>query len=410
MKTEICAEPKGGRPGPRPLGLHLLTIVGGLTSSCAAFQAWRSDSGFWSQTTAKAADLRSELNGLAAADLRNLQAEIDSEARRRLDAFHRGVSAYRSHPYKRDLSDPAVVWQRGGARLLDYGGQGRPVLFVPSLVNRAYILDLSGDSSFLRWLCAKGIRPLLIDWGSPDAVERGFDLTSYVRQRLAPALDWTCAWAGAPVPVTGYCMGGLLAVALATIAPEQVSGLALLATPWDFHAENSQQALVLASAARLWKPMYQAAHVLPVDAIQALFWSLDPFMAQRKFIRFAAMDQSSRQARAFVALEDWLNDGVPLAALVARECLVDWYGRNTPATLRWQIDGVVIDPGGVRCACMVVVSETDRIVPPQSAGALAEALPNARVVSSPLGHIGMIVARDAKATVWPPLADWLVSV
>ncbi len=407
MKTEFHAGPTG-RPGPRPLGLHLLTVAGSLTSSCVAFQAWRSGSGFWSQTTAKAAALRAELSELTAADLQRLQVEIDSEARKRLDAFYRGVSAYKCHPYKRDLPDPEVVWQRGSARLLDYGGQGRPVLFVPSLVNRAYILDLSRESSLLRWLCAEGVRPLLIDWGSPGAVEQEFDLTGYIRQRLAPALDWACARAGAPIPVTGYCMGGLLAVALATVAPAQVSGLALLATPWDFQAENLQQALVLASAVRFWGPLCQA-NVLPVDAIQALFWTLDPFMVQRKFIRFAAMDQSSRQARAFVALEDWLNDGVPLAGPVARECLADWYGRNTPAALRWQIDGVAVDPGGVHCPSMVVVSEIDRIVPPQSAMALAKALPNTRILSRRLGHVGMVVAREAKVTVWRPLADWLAS-
>ena len=204
-------------------------------------------------------------------------------------------------------------------------------------------------------------------------------------------------------------MGGLLAVALATLAPGQVSGLALLATPWDFQADNFQQARALASLARIWEPIIQASGVLPVDAIQALFWCLDPFLVQRKFIRFAAMDQSSGHANAFVALEDWLNDGVPLAAPVARECLVGWYGGNTPATRQWEIDGAVVDPGRVSCPSLVFVSETDRIVPPQSAWALANSLPNTRAVSSTLGHIGMIVAGDAKAIVWRPLADWLTS-
>ena len=40
--------------------------------------------------------------------------------------------------------------------------------------------------------------------------------------------------------------------------------------------------------------------------------------------------QEQAEARDFVALEDWLNDGVPLALPVARECLGGWYGDNVP--------------------------------------------------------------------------------
>src|SRR3546814_10267711 len=48
---------------------------------------------------------------------------------------------------------------------------------------------------------------------------------------------------------------------------------------------------------------------------------LDPQLVVRKFLAFGRLDAASRKAEEFVALEDWLNDGVPLAAPVARECL-----------------------------------------------------------------------------------------
>src|SRR3546814_5935604 len=38
-----------------------------------------------------------------------------------------------------------------------------PVLVVPSLINRAYVLDLTAERSLLRWLAAHGLRPLLLD-------------------------------------------------------------------------------------------------------------------------------------------------------------------------------------------------------------------------------------------------------
>jgi polyhydroxyalkanoate synthase len=46
-------------------------------------------------------------------------------------------------------------------------------------------------------------------------------------------------------------------------------------------------------------------------------------------------------------------------------------------------------------------------VPPASASALAAALPQATRLEPPLGHIGMIVGRQAEALMWQPLAGWL---
>ena len=103
-------------------------------------------------------------------------------------------------------------------------------------------------------------------------------------------------------------------------------------------------------AAALYAPMapfVQSWGEMPVDAIQALFAALDPLLGLKKFSRFAAMDSDSADARAFVALEDWLNDGVPLAASVAADCLEGWYGRNDTARLDWRIAGAPIDPAAI---------------------------------------------------------------
>jgi pimeloyl-ACP methyl ester carboxylesterase len=143
-----------------------------------------------------------------------------------------GMAGYRRHPFARTAPDPPAIWAEGGSRLLDYGGEGPPVLFVPSLVNRAYVLDLVPERSLMRWLPGQGLRTLLLDWGWPGEAERLFTLTDYVAGRLERAL----AAAPGPVVLAGYCMGGLLALAAALRRPDRVRALALRATPWDFHA------------------------------------------------------------------------------------------------------------------------------------------------------------------------------
>lgn len=165
----------------------------------------------------------------------------------------------------------------------------------------------------------------------------------------------------------------------------------------------------LASAVTPWLPLFERVGELPVDLIQSLFAALDPFQVVRKFCAFAALDPTSERAMEFVALEDWLNDGVSLAAPVARECLVGWYGENTPALGNWRIAGHAIRLTDVIVPTLVVVPERDRIVPPASALALARVLPNATTLTPPLGHIGMVSSARAPAVLWPQLVQWLGS-
>ena len=86
----------------------------------------------------------------------------------------------------------------------------------------------------LRWLAGQGLRPLLLDWGTPGPAEASFDLAAYGTERLVPALLEARRLAGGPVPVMGYCMGGTLAVGLAARRPDDVSALLTIGAPWDF--------------------------------------------------------------------------------------------------------------------------------------------------------------------------------
>ncbi|MDA0655490.1 MAG: alpha/beta fold hydrolase [Proteobacteria bacterium] len=334
---------------------------------------------------------------------------VERLSRERAAAFITGIERYRNHPYYRDLPEPAILWSDGTTRLLDYAPDcgGRPILIVPSLINRHYILDLKADSSFVRWLAGAGFRPFIVDWGVPGEAERGFSLTDYICQRLEPALDRVTDVGSLPPAIIGYCMGGLLALGLAVRNQDAVSGLALLATPWDFHAEAPEQARAMATIGAGLESQLQFFGELPTDLLQTLFSGLDPLLAERKFVGFAALEPKSEEAVSFVALEDWVNDGVPLAAPVARECFAQWYGANSPARGEWRIEDEKVDPSNFKKPSLVVTPSSDRIVPPKSAAALGEALPNAALLRPAAGHIGMIVGRRAETKVWRPVADWL---
>ena len=333
-------------------------------------------------------------------------AEPPADALRENAGLIAGIAAYRRHPYRRDLPDPPAIWQEGGSRVLDYalpGATGLPVLFIPSLVNRAYVLDLAEGASMMRFLAAQGLRIRLLDWGWPGEIERGFGLTDYIVGRLERAV----AAAGESVALIGYCMGGLLTIALAQRRPDLVAALGLLATPWDFHAGDAAQAREFAARLPLLEPILGFGGTMPVDLLQTLFALLDPEGIARKYSGFGRIDPASPRARRFVALEDWLNDGIPLAAPVARECLTLWYGANAPARAQWRVAGQVVMPQHLDLPAFVAIPAQDRIVPPESARPLGALLRHASVLEPKAGHIGMVAGSSAEAALWLPLLAWI---
>ena len=360
--------------------------------------------------------LLAEITALEARVGGGFEAALHREIGRRLHRLADGVLAYRQSPVHRTLENPPAVWSEGNTRLLDYGAtqrdararKARAVLVVPSLINRWEVLDLTAEKSLLRAMAAAGLRPYLVDWGTPDAEERRFDTTAYVA-RLERAAGFIAKRARRAPAVMGYCMGGTLAVALAARQPRKVAGMALLAAPWDFHADRTGHAFLL-TAGPLLAQLADKAGELPVDILQTLFWSLDPWLAVKKFGRFLGMDQQGDAARDFVLLEDWLNDGAPLAGPVARECLIGWYGDNLPGSNKWVVGGKRIVPSRITRPSLVMIPSGDRIVPPLSAAALVDpkrGLKNATRLDLPLGHIGMVVSSRARDLCWTPLIDWL---
>jgi polyhydroxyalkanoate synthase len=393
------------RLAPRPLPAHLTAAMMLWLSSRAALPFLKNVSLPSSATGKRLRALAAEIE---ACGRDSVAAALDREIANRAASYLTGLETYRRHPFRRRGAAPPVLWREGTTRLLDYGCSpaGPVVLVVPSLINRYYVLDILPERSFVRHLARRGLRPVVVDWGAPGRDERDFDLTDYVAGRLETAFTTALRVAGAPIAVIGYCMGGLLALALALRRRDQVGCLALLATPWDFHAGRARQVQMLARAAECLTGICGPRIDIPVDVIQSLFFLLDPFTAARKFTHFAARDPEGEEARAFVALEDWLNDGVPLAAGVARDCARFWYGENRPCRGRWRIAGQQVDPMLLRRPALVVVPARDRIVPPRSAEPLAAALA-ATALRPPLGHVGMMAASRAPSLLWTPIADWL---
>lgn len=419
-----ASSPHPLRLGPRPLPQHLSLAAATWMNSAAILPALRLVSSSWEQSPQSPspnASLRQKWATLFAeaerADPAALAVALQAEGLKRFDQLLTGIENYRHHPRRRTVPEAPVLWEQGTTKLRDYrttkDANAPRLLVIPSLVNRYYILDLEADASFLRWSAAQGMAPFVIDWGAPGEAERGFDFADYIL-RLERALEAVAQEPanGKPGPIfaVGYCMGGNLALALALRRQAMLAGLILLATPWDFHAENKEHALMLAEIGRGLEPALQLFGELPVDLLQVFFSGFDPFQILRKFQGFGTLDPASPGAQKFVALEDWLNDGTAVAAAIARECLIGWYGENRTARNQWLVGGEPVDPSKFMKPALSLIPAGGRIVPPKSALALADALPKSERLLPTAGHIGMMAGRGALPLVWEPLRKWVGDV
>jgi polyhydroxyalkanoate synthase subunit PhaC len=325
-----------------------------------------------------------------------LRSETAASPDRRAAALA-GLKAFQAaeRPSRRPLK-PAIA-SAGRATLRDYGGTGVPVVFVPSLINPPFILDLAEGNSLLEWLATQGLRPLLVDWGSPGPEARHEGLEHHITTLLLPLLQAL----GEPPLLAGYCLGGTLALAAAALHP--VRGLATIAAPWRFRRYGPAALSAIAEHWHAAQPACEALGLVPMEVLQAGFWQLDPARTVAKFERFAQAEPGSAQARAFVALEDWANAGAPLPYAAGAEMFERFFTADRPGAGRWWVGGTRILPSRLPCPATEFLSATDRIVPAATAIGLADRR------SLALGHVGMIVGGRARTALWEPLRDWLLA-
>ncbi len=344
-----------------------------------------------------------------------------AEALTRLREMTQGLKRWQSNPFKAPRTDRQVLWSLGSTRLLDcgsHGNTGLPVLVVPSLINRSYILDLMHGLSLMDALAEEGFRPILMDWGDPDPMTKSFGLSDYCEQRLIPALAVVEAISGGRKPaIFGYCMGGTLATGMAARLPDRLSALVTLGAPWDFHADHPGLSGQIRKAARASGASQLSTQIktieatfgqVPAEVFQSLFAVIDPLQALQKFRRFADPDPSCDDPERFVAIEDWLADGVGMTGPAALDLLVGWHIENRPATGRWQCLGSAVQAEDISTPSLVVTCARDTIVPPVMSDPLAAAIPDARHICADVGHVGAIVGRSAPDHVWSPITKFLL--
>lgn len=306
----------------------------------------------------------------------------------------------------------SVVWTENKWRLLRFAPPRprykTPVLLVPSLINRWYVLDLAPERSMIEWLVARGHDVYCIDWGTPGDEDRYLTWDDIGGRYLGRAVRVAARTSGADdVHVLGYCLGGTLATAYVAAFPEQIASLVALAAPVDF-----AHAGIMATWTRT--PTFDVGAIIdafgnvPWQLLQASFNLLRPTLGASKAVAVLDRAWDDEFLDGFLATERWGNDNVAFPGACYQRYIDELYRGNKLVTGGFSVLGRPARLPAIACPVLAIAFEGDHIVPVESARPLID-LVGARdkqLLVDRGGHVGAVVSRKAADRLWPALATF----
>ncbi len=129
-----------------------------------------------------------------------------------------------------------------------------PLLIIPPWINKYYILDLTEQDSFVKWILAQGYEVFLISWINPDAKLSTKSFDNYMLEGPIEAINFIKKITNTKhVNIFGYCLGGTLSCItqayLTNKGDSTIKSATLLTTLLDF--KDSGDILVFIDEAQL---------------------------------------------------------------------------------------------------------------------------------------------------------------
>jgi len=315
-----------------------------------------------------------------------------------------------------------VVHRENKWRLLRYrpaaGGPKfqTPVLLVPSLINRHYVMDLLPGKSLAEDLVKAGHDVYCLDWGTPGDEDRHLTFDDICDRYLGRAIRKVAQRSPrGKTHVLGYCLGGTLATIHASVHQEHVASLLVLAAPVSFGGEAG----LLETWTRLdsfkVSDVVDAFGNVPWQLMQSAFTMLRPTLGMSKVVH--VVDKALKDdpvnankwdefSEGFRALETWGNDNVSFPGACYVRYIEELYRNDALMKGTFTLAGEDARLEKITVPTMCIVFEHDNIVPWQNAAVLVEKIASTdkELLKLPGGHVGAVVSRSAQKGLWPRMS------
>ena len=182
----------------------------------------------------------------------------------------------------------AVVFENELFQLIQYDPAtdkvaAEPLLYVPPLVNRYYMIDLVPRQSLVKWLVEEGRTVFVISWVNPGPEHKDKDVGDYVLSGVIEAVEQVRERTGNAPDLFSFCLGGtLVAIALAWLAAKgrakDVNSATLIGSLVDF------------SDMREWSAFVHETHIGALEQHLEAQGFADSLELQRLFAAMRAND------------------------------------------------------------------------------------------------------------------------
>jgi polyhydroxyalkanoate synthase len=298
----------------------------------------------------------------------------------------------------------AMVRKRAAAN----DGTRGPVLLVHGFGQNRYAWHLPARS-FANYLARAGYDVFNLDLRGHGrsrhfGARRCRGIEDYVREDLPAAIEEIQALSGGRrVWVVGHSLGGLVAYASAPALAGAVSGVVSIGSPYDLaRGSLTLGALTFFFRALALAPLPNAS--LPLGPVGATMRVMRRF-AESPFYPIPLRGWHVGSCEPHV-LEQHLRLAFDRAALAEMLDLFDWaaQGRSTSREADYVERFEQMD-----LPLFVLAGENDDLAPPASVrpGFLRSRARDKTYRVLPLGHIDLLVGRDARRTTWSLVEKWL---
>lgn len=292
---------------------------------------------------------------------------------------------------------------------------GAPVVLIPPMMMAADVYDVTRDHGAAGILHEMGFDPWVVDFGSPDAEEGGWDrnLADHI-VAISDIVDLVRSHTGRDVHLSGYSQGGMFAYqAAAYRRSRNIASLITFGSPVDTLAALP---FGIPAGFATKSADFLADHVftrLQVSGWMARtgFQLLDPVKTLKSRVDFL-MQLHDREAllpreqqRRFLATDGWVGWSGPAVAELLKQFIV----HNRMLTGGFVIKDRVVALSELTCPILAFVGEVDDIGQPAAVRGIRRAAPRADVYESTMraGHFGLVVGSAAATHTWPTTGEWI---
>jgi polyhydroxyalkanoate synthase subunit PhaC len=156
-----------------------------------------------------------------------------------------------------------------------------PLVIVPPVINKFYVMDLAPGRSMVEYLAGRGLQVFMISWRNPDARDAKWDLDTY-GQAVLEAMDAAARITGSErTALGGACSGGIIAAMVAAHLAhigqqDRIAALTLMVTVLDQARAGLASAVIDERTARLAAAASQARGYLDGRSLAEVFAWLRP--------------------------------------------------------------------------------------------------------------------------------------